>query len=280
MKITSLFLFFLFSAFSLHAFYNEFEENPLIPDDYKRQMEEFLLPEDHPCKPYMDILFQNRTILKNLDNFELAGFQILYRQTRSKIKVAKHRLMPGYLVKVILDDELELKRNIPEWFWFTQRCIGAKKIRNSIDTHGFTLFAVPKKWIYPLPWHNAPTRLGYMPKAIVLLVEDMRLYSHADSKIAWKVKMTKKHLDELYVILTEAGGASYRTDNIVYSQRGLFAFIDTEYPDIPADLSRIKRHLTEEMGNYWQALIDSEGKATQEEIHILSKENQINPLYF
>lgn len=278
--IYSIFLFFQFSAFNLHGSYNDFDDNPLISEDFKQRMEEFILPEDHPCKPYMDILFQNRTVLKNFENFKLAGFQTLYRQKRTKIKVAKHKLIPGYLVKVVLDDELELKGNIPEWFWFTQRCIGAKKIRNSIESHGFTLFSVPKKWIYPLPWRNAPMGRGYLPKAIILLVEDMNLYDHADSKIAWEVKITKEHLEELYVILKEAGGASYRTDNICYSLSEQFAFIDTEYPDTTADLSRIKKHLSKEMALYWQALIDSGGQITQEEIHIPNKGNPINPLFF
>lgn len=283
MKIKYLTLFFtvLFHALAFTD-YNGFDDNPLISENYKPAIRNFLLPEDHPMKESMDRLFQNRAVIKNGKNFERAGFQTLFLQKRSKIRVARHKLLPGYLVKVVLDDELEFKKGIPEWYWFLQRCIGAKKIRDSIETHGFTKFTVPGKWIYPLTWWNAPDSFYYLPKSVVLLVEDMNLMGHADSQIAWNVKITKEHLDELYVILSESGGASYRTDNIPYSYDGTFSFIDTEYPEVAADLTRIKKHLSKDMAAYWQLLIDTGGKGLPilEAIHIQNSESLVIPLYF
>ena len=64
----------------------------------------------------------------------------------------------------------------------------------------------------------------------VLLVDDMDLVSKQENEVAWKSMITREHLNELYLIITRAGGSSYRPDNIWLTKHGKFAFVDTEYP--------------------------------------------------
>ncbi len=63
--------------------------------------EEYFLPEHHWLYARLDKIFAYEDCLVDEDSFELAGFSILYHQ-KTGMKVARHPLLPGYLVKVYL----------------------------------------------------------------------------------------------------------------------------------------------------------------------------------
>jgi hypothetical protein len=196
-------------------------------------------------------------VTQNPETFRKAGFQTLVVKSRSFIRVARHPLVPGYLFKVVLDSELREKRDKPEWYWFLQRCKGAKQIRDVIEANDFKHFAVPRKWIYPLSKSPAPPKTKeYTQKAVVLIVEDMDIVDDHANVQAWKHEITQEHLDELYVIIREAKGSSYRASNIPYTRRGVFAFIDTEYPHSTPDFKRIRKSLSPNMLSYWDKKVD------------------------
>lgn len=257
MRSFKLFLFVCFLNFSISFGYNDFESNYLIPDKKRDEMRKYIMPETHHLKPILDLIFLNKRVTLNAKTLEKAGFTSLFSQPRSFIRVVRHPWLQGYLIKLVLDSELREKHGHPEWHWFMERCRGARKIKKAIKQFHCKHFEVPSKWIYPLPLMPSPPIDGrYTQKAVVLVVEDMQIVDDKANKRAWKEEITKGHLDELYRIISHAGGSSYRAANIPFTIRGTFAFIDTEYPDHKPDYTRIKNYLTKDMERYWEALIE------------------------
>lgn len=126
----------------------------------------------------------------------------------------------------------------------------AIKIRKS--TH----FLVASKWIYPLPVHpSLPNSSDYDRKNEVLVVTDMNITSREESAKAWRTVMTESHLQDLYAIITLAGGSSYRPDNVAFTHSGKFAFIDTEYPHLVPSYSGIAQYLSPEMAKVWEKIV-------------------------
>jgi hypothetical protein len=220
-------------------------------------LKQHILPADHPAKPALDAIFLSERATKNASTFRASGFITLFRQSRSFIRVARHPFLPGYLLKVYLDSEHRQKRKRAGWEWLLRRCEGAEKIRKILVKNGIKYFLVPEKWLYPLPSHCESAASN---QPFVLLVEDMHLVSREENNLAWKSLITKEHLDELYLIITRAGGSSYRPANIWLTRHGKFAFIDTEYPTQKCDYSSISSYLSPEMRNYWEYLTRSQEK--------------------
>lgn len=239
----------------LGAFYNDFDTNPYFSKAERKALTPYILPYDHPVKEALDYLCKSERVSATKESLAAAGFMAKDTQPRSYITVASHFLMPGYLVKVYTDDEFRLKAATPGWKWFQRRIEGAEKIRQIIDSHKLTKFCVPFKWIYPLPPKpNPPEYLKEGRKNEILVVEDMCLTSSENNFKAWYHKITEAHLREFFIIVSFAGGSSYWPRNVAYTKKGLFAFIDTEYPYKAADYSTIDKHLSPQMRAYWKRL--------------------------
>jgi hypothetical protein len=236
-------------------YYNDFVSNPYSSNKERRAIAPYLLPYNHPAKAALDLLFCRKRVSATSKSLQAAGFYFKEKQPRSFIFVAGHKSLPGYLLKIYTDDEKRIKRNRLGWEWFVQRIQGADKIRTIIEKRQITKFVVPRKWIYPLPIKPLPPHaFRNSRKNEVLLVEDMELVSEAENLDAWKYKITKKHLDEFYTIITFAGGSSYKPRNVAYTRNGKFAFIDTEYPYREPDYRGIDHYLSSAMLKYWKQL--------------------------
>lgn len=247
-------------ALPLFANYNNIKDNPLIDSKHYSTIKPWILPKDHSMKAPLDSIFKASRAIKDKQAFADAGFLTFAVQPRSFIRVARHPLLPGYVVKVYLDTELRKKQKTPGWKWFARRCEGSKLIRDIIKRKKIKLFKAASKWIYPLPVSpKPPTGAEYDPKAEILIAQDMNIVSYSESLKAWKNVMTKAHLDELYVIIAYGNGHSYRPDNIPYSLDGKFAFVDTEYPNLPPNFNSPLRFLNSEMVEYWRQLINQGG---------------------
>lgn len=240
--------------------YNDFSANPYTSKAQKKLLQPYLLPEDSPIKKALDAIFLKERATANRQTFEKAGFFTLYKQPRSFIVVGSHPLLPNHLIKAYLDDETRQKEETPGWKWLAKRCKGARKLEKVIQKYGFTKFTVAKKWIYPLPLRPAPTE-GNQNRRYneILVVTDMKLAPKEVSLNAWS-SMTKEDLDALYLIICEAGGGSYREDNLPYTLDGTFAFIDTEYPDRVPNFESVLPYLSQEMQNYWKKLVKKGGR--------------------
>ena len=244
---------------TLLADYNDFETNPFILPEAREKMRPFLLPEDHPAKARLDKIFHSSRASFDDKSLESAGFKIKYKQPRSFIRVVSHPKLSGYLLKIVTDVEMRQKNGKPDWYWFVNRCVGVNKIHEAINQNKIKYFVAPKKWIYSLPVYPYPENatVSNIRKIMVLLVEDMDLISKNANLSAWKTEISKKHLDELYLIIKQVGGRSYRASNIPQTKKGTFAFIDTEYPRSSPDFDTIRSYLSSGRRSYWDKLIEA-----------------------
>ncbi|MBS4171152.1 Uncharacterized protein NEOC95_001893 [Neochlamydia sp. AcF95] len=235
-------------------------DNPLINNRIKKELAPHLLPVNSKITAIADQIFQAARVTFNSQTLVEAGFNILYKQPRSFIIVAKHPSLPDYLIKLYFDTELRIKRNVPGWKWFARRCAGANLVRKVIKKKNIQHFTVPQKYIYVLPSFHAPAKAaGVDPKVAILIVQDMQLVPKEQNYLAWRSKVSPEILNELYIIISRANGSSYRPDNIPYTFSGKFAFIDTEYPFRDPDFKSIRSYLSPEMCQYWDQLVKQGG---------------------
>lgn len=257
MKHRIIFVLLLFSFSILKADYNDFEKNHYISETARNDIRPYLLPENHPMKSKLDKIFHATRASFDDKSLVKAGFDIKFKQPRSFIRVVSHPSLPGYLLKIVTDVELRNKNGKPEWHWFVNRCKGVEKIHEVLRNNKIKYFTAPKKWIYPLPLNPYPGKGAHANsrKIVVLLVEDMQLTSKHDNLAAWRKEITKQHLDELFTIISQVGGHSYRASNIPQTKKGTFAFIDTEYPQSPPRYGDIMGYLSPKRQLYWERLI-------------------------
>lgn len=274
MRIFKLFLFFLgFSLFSLSLFsidsppfyksqiaFNDFETNPYLTQEMRETFRPYLLPYTHPLKERLDKIFFNQRAVASEEAFLSAGFIILKKKPRSFIRVAIHPNFPQHLFKVYFDSQKRQKKNKPGWWWLAQRCKGAEQIRYVILKNKMRYFQVPNKWLYPFPAEPLPSLENcFIRQPVLLIEENMQLVSKADNKEGWK-KLSHAKLKEFYHIIRNAGGSSYRPDNVCLSRNGKFSFIDTEYPNHKPDYTVIGNYLDPKARHYWEKLTGSKKK--------------------
>jgi len=212
-----------------------------------------LLPSDHSAARIIEALFRRFAVIESEALFLEAGFNILSKRGRSLMRVATHPMVTGYVFKVFFVDELPCVREKSRgWGGFIRRCDQAERIRRLIEEHAFQYFKVPRKWLFHAPHHPA-CRPDDQP--MILVAEFQDLLPRADNEHAWSHSITEDHLDELYAVISRAGGASYRPDNIALTTDGRFAFIDTEHSSGQHDYESIVPYLSGEMRRYWSNLI-------------------------
>lgn len=238
-----------------------FEANPSIPQKIRKQMSPYIIPNYHPLKETLDRIFYASRATFSMNSAAHAGFSVIATGPRSHVVVAKHAELPGHLIKFHCDNDPHEKRERPSWEWLTKRCEGSEKIRKILTRYQIKYFVCAKKYLYILPPHPRDSKKeNDMNHLACLLVTDMQLEPTKVNLFAWKNKITKKHLDELYLIISRGKGSSYRPDNINYNKDGKFAFIDTEYPDQKPDYKRIREYLSPKMRDYWDDLVTNGGK--------------------
>lgn len=242
-------------------FYPNLDNNSLITAEIKQAIMPYCLPLNHPLAVPLKDLFSASRISENEENFALAGFTTLFAQPTSYIRVARHDKLPGVLLKLYLDSENRLKDGIPGWKWLVKRCKGAENVRKLIQRKKLVHFSVPDKWIYPLPEHPQVTIVPLQfQQPVLLVVTDMNLATDEETKEAWKNKIGKRHLDELFCILSHGFSSCYLATNIPYSKDGKFTCIDTEHPKRKLKYNHVKAYLTPKMQKYWNKLIKTGGK--------------------
>lgn len=237
--------FFNFSVLSadMTEFCNEEEQDffsSSLTVDSENENQRFFLPSDHWLRAALDDIFiKYPAALDNQKAFAKAGFITLYRQHNSMM-VAKHPSLPGYLVKVYLIADHKSKEQTLHRF--TDRCKGAENIRLLIKKEKLRYFTVPDKWLY-----TYPEELG----VTILVVTDANLVTREESDNAWKTKITRKHLKELYTILSNGFASCYLTYNIPYTKDGTFSCVDTAYANKRRHrYYHVKNYLSEKMKSY------------------------------
>lgn len=237
--------------------YPNFDGNPSLTGTMKTKIKPYLVPLKNPIKTKLDSIFKHANVIETEHSLSQAGFNILFSQANSFIRVAKHPKVPHYLFKLYPHAETRQKEGRPGWEWLVMRCQGAENIRKLIIQKRFRHFTVPDKWLYPLPTLSAshPNK-----QPIVLVVTDMKLVSQAETIEAWKNKITRRHLDELYCIISHGYSSTYLVHNIPYTKKGKFSCIDTEHPKRVLRFKKIKYYLSDEMNQYWDKLVREGGR--------------------
>ncbi len=235
------------------SFYPNFSNNPAITPDMRLAMEPHLLPLNHRMKPILDSIFTASRATESKNSLKKAGFTIVFAQKKSLIIVAKHPRVPGYLFKIFTDAMNVSKKGKVGWQLYTTRCVVAKKIRKIIKRRKLHRFIVADKWIYPLPVHPKSHYTDQEP--VILLVKDMRIYSKHRSKHMWKTKTRRATLRQLYAILGRGYGSAFLSNNVPYTKRGKYAFIDTEYDKRKISLWLVNHFLSRKMQHYWDKIL-------------------------
>ncbi len=234
-----------------------FDDHPYLTKKMRKGMRPYLLPPDHPAKKALDKICRQSRVLLDAQTFEESGFHVLHHQHNSKIRVASHPKLPGYLVKVYLDSETSRLKGKPGWQRLTLRCEGAKRIRDLIKRKGLKHFTAPKKWLYFPPTNHLPSDYkGKMIQPALLVVTDMNIVSFEESLEVWSNKITTEHLDELSCILHHGFASAYLPFNVPYCKNGKFACVDTENPKREVKFHLARPYLSSEMLVYWDKLTE------------------------
>jgi hypothetical protein len=238
--------------------YPHFDDNPYITSKMRDKMRPYLLSLNSTLKASLDKIFSPSRIMHDKKSFTKAGFINLFNQRYSRIKIAKHPALPGYLLKVYFDTDV-LKKCEAGWDCLTERCQGAENVRRLIKEKNLEHFSVPDKWLYPASVSKISSKTKSV-QPVVLVVTDMNLVSIEESTKAWRKKVTHKHLDELFCILSHGFASQSLPKNIPYSKNGTFACIDTEYPKRTyVNFNLAREFLAPEMKAYWDHLVRKGG---------------------
>lgn len=236
--------------FVILAFFVFSDASANLPASIRKEIKPYLIKADHPVKPILDILFSQSRVTASLDDLIAAGFKIHHIKESSFTIVASHPFLQGYLLKLYLDSDTRTRYGKPSWMWLLDRCIGAERIRKMIAKKKIQHFSVPDKWLFVLPtFPNASNH-----HLLLAIVTDMDLQDREERKEAWKTVPTKKHLDELYYILSHGAGSNFLSSNVPYTKSGKFSFIDTEYPKRSITLEKVKLYIAPELHPYWDKL--------------------------
>ncbi|WP_154017777.1 hypothetical protein [Candidatus Protochlamydia phocaeensis] len=256
----------LFAACNFFGFAQEkesYQKPPHVPENVWNEAKPYFLPEDHPIKKRLDLLFGHARLLNSLDTMRQAGFRII--EAESELDVAFHPDLPNYVIKFYLDDHdnqprfAKLKLSDPyisEVRLWLLRIEGAKRIQKILDAHHYNaIMKVPKEWIYPLPLK--PEATGPFPKYFILVEEDMHIVDNQENIRKYREDMTPALLKAFYTVLKE--GHLYDSvyiDNNPFSYDGRIAFVDTEeYDRKPVPFEKILPYLSPDMQNYWRTLM-------------------------
>jgi hypothetical protein len=212
----------------------------------------YILPETHPLKKLLDVAFQNPRSVENERNFTETGFETLFIRNNG-LRVARHPLVPGYLFKLHFEADATGPRMHAFQQKLIQRCISASHIRERIKRDNFQYFTVPDKWLYRPPTKNI----------FVLVVTDMKLASKEDSIAAWKTKITKKHLQELYHLMNDGFASPQVYKNVAYTTNGTFSCIDTESKKRTNLFHKVDQYLSRDMRKKWNKLVKKSRKDSE-----------------
>jgi hypothetical protein len=237
-----------------------YQQSPHVTAEIWEKVRPYFLPENHPAKPKLDRIFSAKRVILTPETFRDAGFK-RYRQGRfSRIMASPHSDMPEYFFKGFPDSELNVKTG---WYKLGTRIEGAKAVKKWIDENKLqSTFTVPNKWLYPLPEHPSPPKSSrYLRKNFILVAENMRILEHDKNEKAYKTKVTKKFLDQLYRLFDDVGlYDSVYAFNIPFCKNGKIAVIDTEYfYRWPVPFHKMTKYFSKEMREYWEHLIQHEG---------------------
>jgi hypothetical protein len=237
---------------------NPYWKNATSLVEKRNKQLDYILPKKSPLMKPLKRIFSDPNVLNTPETFAKAGF-ITISERRSGMVVASHPSIPGFLVKAYIRS----KKEKPNWEWAVFRCWGVSNIKALIKEKGIIHFVVPKKWIYPVThFELVGEDLTQVTSPSILVATYMKLVDKTTSREAWRTVVTKRHVQELYCILSHGYSSCLLHTNIPYTTNGKFTCIDTEWPSRPLPYRHVHRFLSEKMAKYWDHLVRTGGKGS------------------
>lgn len=228
-----------------------------VPPHVWNTLSPHFLPSDHPVKKELDKIFKKYRAIHSEETMSKAGFTGAKIRQWTRLVVAKHPKMKGFIFKAYLDTQ-HPHRGLPEYEFWLKRIMGVRLLQEYIDQHEWNHeFKVPRKWIYPLPEH--PSSKGKYPKNFILIAEDMDIYSDEENEKIWKSNyVSPELLDHLFQMITDLGFRDCaKPDNIPFSKDGRIALIDTQsYHESSIAYGSLLYHLNQSNKQHWDDLIN------------------------
>lgn len=235
-----------------------------VSDETWEQVQNYLMPDDHPAKATLDQIFSNSRAFADQESMLLSGFTPAEPQHHTQIIVTSHPMLQGYIIKAYLDSQ-QYHSGKPEHYYWIKRAIGARLIQEFITVREYDhLFKVPQKWIYLLPDEPSPPQ-GYLRKMFILVEEDMHIFNDKKNEKLWGSKcVTKELLKGLFTIITELELFDCaKPSNCPFSIDGKVAFVDTQsYQKGFVKYYKLTPLLSPDMKSYWEKLIKKKGLST------------------
>lgn len=208
---------------------------------------QYLLPENHKLKSILHSIFTDYRVIKNPANFRAAGFRTISLRPKGSLRIAKHPLVKGYLFKVYLTDETDYPLNQCNEK-FILRCKNSRAVNRIIKQYHLNRFSVPPKWLYSI-------QLPSLHTAYVLIARDMQLVPRSRCMSAWREKMNKNGLKQLYTVFHAGYSSTQLASNIPYTKKKKFSFIDLETCQRQLDLTKVDRYLSHKLRPVWRKIV-------------------------
>lgn len=225
---------------------------PSISKEIWSEVSPYLLPENHPLKPCLDLIFSTNCIANGIALYK-AGFRYDSYNNPMKVIVAKHPKLEGYIIKLFLDNQ-PVGLEWPHWI---KRIEGAKLIKKTIEQKEYAAsFKVPRKWIYFIPCkHNILSGRHF-----ILIAEEMDIVQHRKTCSQWKNQATYEQIYMFWDLLETCGlSDSIYIQNIPYCKDGKYTFLDTEYYlDWPIEYHKFNKYLKKGKLKLWKQLTNQE----------------------
>ena len=164
-------------------------------------------------------LFVDPKMFDSRSRWQKAGFQVFERRGETKMMVASHGTVNGYLFKKYANDVDWEKQRLN----YETRITGAEKLRAIIVQRGLRRIAVPHKRIFELPNFGTKREPSY-----VLVVEHLRILDTDASEAAYG-RIDDELLEQLCIALVALPGLDSSVMNLPFTENGGIAFIDTEH---------------------------------------------------
>lgn len=183
---------------------------------FSLHLSKFELPDDHFLQKPLAELFHDPSILTSRENLTNAGFDLYKRRPRGLV-VASHPTIPGYLIKLFIND-LPHSEQVEN---YVRRIEGARKVQEFINKKHLKHIEVPDKWLY----HLKPNDLGL---EYLLIVQEIDILDAFDSTQCYE-KIDTDVLKEFCLVIKNFRGLDSIVKNMPFTSHGKIAFIDTEH---------------------------------------------------
>lgn len=191
----------------------------------KLNLNDCLLPKDHPLQEKLHNLFADSDMFKSPQHLQNVGFNVLDRVHRG-LMVASHPAIENYLIKKF-QDSVSQKSQLANYI---RRINGARNLSEFIKLNNLQHIIVPQKWLYQLPKHFSDAKTG--KRTYVLIVEEIDL---CDGGKDPQGEVAKRYynidleiLRELCTVVYFFRGLDSMLHNMPFTYQNKIAFIDTE----------------------------------------------------